>query len=83
MAVIKPFRGVRYGLGDLASVVSQPHDRVRYGLQAEYYDLSPYNIVRIIKGKELPSDLPDRPQGPNVYTRARRVLKKSPTHSHT
>ena len=70
MATIRPFRGVRYNpemIPDLSAVVSQPYDRVRHGLQEKYYDLSPYNIVRIIKGKEWPGD----GKGSNVYTRAR------------
>lgn len=71
MAKIAPFRGIRYNankVDDLSKVVSQPYDRVRYGLQDEYYDLHPYNIVRIIKGREQQGDQPD---GENVYTRAR------------
>ena len=71
MATIAPFRGIRYNankVDDLSEVVSQPYDRVRYGLQEEYYDLHPYNVVRIIKGRELEGDAPDRD---NVYTRAR------------
>jgi uncharacterized protein (DUF1015 family) len=69
MAKIAPFRGIRYNahkVGDLSKVVSQPYDRVRYGLQEQYYDLHPYNIVRITKGKEYESDGPDH----NVYSRA-------------
>ena len=73
MATIKPFRGMRYNLQivDPSKVISQPYDRVRYGLQQQYYDASPYNIVRIVKGRELSTDVPDRPEGPNAYTRAR------------
>jgi uncharacterized protein (DUF1015 family) len=70
MATIRPFRGVRYSpdkIGDLSAVISQPYDRVRHGLQEKYYDLSPYNIVRIIKGKEQDGD----DEGSNVYTRGR------------
>jgi uncharacterized protein (DUF1015 family) len=69
MANIAPFQGIRYNahkVGDLSKVVSQPYDRVRYGLQEQYYDLHAYNIVRITKGKEYESDGPDH----NVYTRA-------------
>ena len=69
MANIAPFEGIRYNahkVGDLSKVVSQPYDRVRYGLQERYYDQHPYNIVRIIKGREHPNDAPDD----NVYTRA-------------
>ncbi|HML25024.1 MAG TPA: DUF1015 domain-containing protein [Aggregatilinea sp.] len=71
MAVIKPFRGVRYNaarVGDLQSVVSQPYDRISDDLQDRYYALSPYNIVRIIQGKTEPGD---SSEGPNVYTRAK------------
>jgi uncharacterized protein (DUF1015 family) len=71
MATIRPFQGVRYNperIDDLSAVISQPYDRVRHGLQDKYYERSPYNVVRIIKGKEKPGD--DGAQ--NVYTRARR-----------
>jgi uncharacterized protein (DUF1015 family) len=54
MATINPFRGVRFNarkISDLSQVVSQPYDRVRYGLQEKYYDQNPYNIVRIIKDR--------------------------------
>jgi uncharacterized protein (DUF1015 family) len=75
MAVIRPFRGIRYNparVTDLSTVVTQPYDRIRYGLQEAYYDLSDYSIARIIKGKELPSD----GEGENVYTRARDYLNR-------
>ena len=74
MATIRAFRGVRYNparVSDLSAVVSQPYDRVRYGLQEQYYRQSPYNVVRILRGKPKPGDDAERPGGPNVYTRAR------------
>jgi len=73
MATIRPFRAVRYNIRkvDPSLVLSQPYDRIRYGLQERYYDRSPYNVVRIIKGRALPEDRADHLQGPNVYTRAR------------
>ncbi|MEE8391521.1 MAG: DUF1015 domain-containing protein, partial [Anaerolineae bacterium] len=70
MATIRPFKGVRYNpkkIDDLSTVISQPYDRVRHGLQDKYYDQSPYTIVRIIKGKEQAGDS----EMNNVYTRAR------------
>jgi uncharacterized protein (DUF1015 family) len=70
MVTIKPFKGVRYApekTPDLSVVVSQPHDRIRPELQEKYYNLSPYNIARIIKGKEQPGDGKTN----NIYTRAR------------
>jgi len=74
MAVVKPFRGVHYNpqrFTDMQMVVSQPYDKIDETFQQKYYDLSPYNIVRIILGKPEPGDRPADPQGPNVYTRAR------------
>ncbi|MBN1564388.1 MAG: DUF1015 domain-containing protein [Anaerolineae bacterium] len=71
MAVVKPFRGIRYNtrrIPALQTVISQPYDRIDDDLQQQYYDLSPYNIVRIIQGKTHDDD---QPTGPNVYTRAR------------
>jgi uncharacterized protein (DUF1015 family) len=75
MAIIKPFRGIRYNpdrIDNLSTVVSQPYDRVRYGLQDEYYALSDYNITRIIKGKTFESDDDTH----NVYSRARDYLDR-------
>jgi uncharacterized protein (DUF1015 family) len=75
MATIKPFQAIRYNqekIDDLDNVISQPYDRVRYGLQEKYYQLSPYNVTRIIKGKETESDS----DKDNVYTRAKEYLQK-------
>ena len=69
MAKIAPFREIRYNphkVGDLSKVVSQPYDRIGLDLQNKYYDLHPYNIVRLIRGEEFKDDAPDD----NVYTRA-------------
>jgi uncharacterized protein (DUF1015 family) len=74
MAVIKPFRGIRYNpdrIDDLSKVISQPYDRVRHGLQEKYYGQSDYTIVKIIKGKEFEGD----DEQNNVYTRARDALQ--------
>jgi uncharacterized protein (DUF1015 family) len=74
MAVIKPFKGLRYNperVDDLSLVISQPYDRVRHGLQDQYYAQSDYTIVKIIKGKEFKADDDEH----NVYTRARDYLR--------
>ena len=76
MATVKPFKGTRYNVSQPSLVVSQPYDRVRYGLQQQYYDLSPHNVVRIIRGKEMPGDEPESEDGPNVYTRARETYQR-------
>ncbi len=70
MAKIAPFRGTRYNthkVGDLSKVVTQPYDRIGPELQASYYNLHPYNMVRLIQGQKLAEDGPDH----NVYTRSR------------
>ena len=75
MANLKPFKGIRYNpekIDDIATVNSQPYDRVRHGLQEKYYALSDYNVTRMIKGKEFESDNAEE----NVYTRAKAFLSK-------
>jgi len=75
MATIKPFRAIRYDqtkIDSIDHVISQPYDRVRYGLQDQYYELSPYNVTRIIKGKETENDSETN----NVYTRANDFLNQ-------
>lgn len=74
MAVVKPFRAVRFNrhhVADLQTVVSQPYDKIDDALRERYLALSPHNMVRIILNPPQPGDDPASPQGPNVYTRAR------------
>ncbi|RCW52705.1 DUF1015 domain-containing protein [Halanaerobium sp. ST460_2HS_T2] len=55
MAKVFPFHGYRYNqkqVGELEKVVTQPYDKIDQQLQEEYYEQSPYNIVRLILGKE-------------------------------
>ena len=69
MANISPFRGLRYNpatLCDLSMVVTAPYDRIDESEQSAYYDLSPYNFVRIIRGRHTDHD----DAGNNIYTRA-------------
>ncbi len=67
MAKIYPFSALRYDSARVnpADVVTQPYDKITPAMQERYYNLSPYNLVRIILGKREP----DSPQD-NVYTRA-------------
>ncbi len=61
MAVIKPFRGVRYNpacFERLDDVISQPYDRIGPELAARYRQLSPYNITGIILGHNEDTGLP-------------------------
>jgi len=69
MAEILPFRALHYDprkIADLGAVVTQPYDKISPEMQARYYALSPYNLVRIIRGRTLPEDRPED----NVYVRA-------------
>jgi uncharacterized protein (DUF1015 family) len=75
MAHIVPFRGYRYDpgkVGRISDVVTPPYDRVYPEIQAACYERSPYNIVRIIKGKTDPDDS----DAENVYTRAAGFLHR-------
>jgi uncharacterized protein (DUF1015 family) len=59
MAIIVPFRGVRYNpavVPALDAVVTQPYDKISPAMQKAYYDESPYNFVRIILGMDDPND---------------------------
>ncbi len=50
MALVVPFRGFRYNkkvVGDLGRVVTQPYDKTTPSMQDEYYQRSPYNVVRV------------------------------------
>jgi len=68
MADVAPFRALRYDPErvSLTKVVTQPYDKISVQMQDQYYDASPYNLVRIILGKRQaePSNNDD------VYTRA-------------
>ncbi|PYV22643.1 MAG: DUF1015 domain-containing protein, partial [Acidobacteria bacterium] len=71
MAEILPFRALHYhpqAIPALGSVVTQPYDKISPDMQARYYSLSPYNLVRIIRGRRFPEDSPQD----NVYVRAAR-----------
>ncbi len=68
MAKIFPFRGYRYSpeAGPADRLLTQPYDKISPEMQANYYQASPHNFVRLIKGQEKPGD----DAAHNVYTRA-------------
>ena len=74
MARIYPFRAWRYNPSTvrLDDVVTQPYDKISPAMQQAYYQLSPFNLVRIILG--LP-ELFDAERGESVYTRAARDFR--------
>ncbi len=72
MAEIAPFKALRYDTHQLRleDVVTQPYDKITPEMQARYYELSPHNLVRIIRGREGETDSDTF----NVYTRAQEYL---------
>lgn len=69
MADIRPFHALYYNpekVPNLASVITQPYDKISPAMQSAYYAANPYNLVRVIRGKENAADAP----ADNVYTRA-------------
>ena len=73
MARIYPFRALRYDTSrvNMEDVVTQPYDKITPAMQERYYEVSPYNLVRVILGKQFPTDTEED----NVYTRAAETLK--------
>jgi uncharacterized protein (DUF1015 family) len=72
MAEIRPFKGLRYNSQKikLEEVITEPYDRIPPALQEDYYRRSPYNVVRIILGKD---DDPDHAEK-DKYKRAKVYL---------
>lgn len=74
MANIKPFRGILYSqsrVGSLKNLLTPPYDVISEKMQSHFYDLSPYNVIRLILGKETKKD--NRIN--NKYTRAQHFLE--------
>jgi uncharacterized protein (DUF1015 family) len=73
MARLYPFRALRYDPTrvNMTDVVTQPYDKISPAMQERYYEISPYNLIRVILGKHKPTDT----DAENVYTRAAATLK--------
>src|ERR1700734_1050736 len=58
MARLYPFRALRYDPArvHMEAVVTQPYDKITPAMQQRYYESSPYNLVRVILGKQEPGD---------------------------
>ncbi len=68
MVWLKPFRGILYSpqvVGDLQKVVSPPYDLITPELQAQLYQRSPYNAVRL-----------ELSQGPQRYAASARTFRQ-------
>ncbi len=75
MADILPFKGTLYDASPElppSSVLAPPYDVIDSSLQEHLYDLSPYNIVRLILGRTGKDDSPSD----NRYTRAADLFER-------
>ncbi len=72
MAEVLPFKGFLYNknIVRIEEVVAPPYDVITPQEQERLYKKNPYNVVRLILGKEYPRDT----QRNNKYTRAREYL---------
>ena len=74
MSEIKPFRGVVYDRdsidGNFADVLAPPYDVISEEKRDELYDKNPYNVVKLILGKDLSGDN----GADNKYIRAKHLL---------
>lgn len=74
MSDIIPFKGTRYNsekIKNLSEVVAPPYDVISKEEQEHFYNSQPYNIIRLLLGKDLPGDN----EKENKYTRAAHFLK--------
>jgi uncharacterized protein (DUF1015 family) len=71
---LRPFRGIVYHPAhgdDLFALLSPPYDVISPQERDIYYQRHPYNVVRLIYGRDEPGDTPDD----NRYTRAAQYLQ--------
>ena len=75
MAVIKPFRAVRYNpefIVDYRGVVTPPYDLIDPCHRQKYHEASPYNSIRLILGLDRNGDH----HGENRFIRAARCWRR-------
>jgi uncharacterized protein (DUF1015 family) len=74
MATLTPFKALRYNpakVRDLGVAVAPPYDIISPKEQEFYYDLNPYNVIRLDFGKSMGSD----DAKTNKYSRAAKQLQ--------
>lgn len=74
LAEIKPFSALIYNqdIIDTQDIVTPAYDLISDAEQSRYYQLSPYNVIRLILGKSRPDDNDSH----NKYSRAADYLKE-------
>ena len=85
MAVIIPFRGVRYNTqkaGEMTALITPPYDVINEEEQKLFYEKSPYNVIRLEYGESRNNDSSED----NRYTRAAGFLAvaagRNSAHEH-
>lgn len=74
MVQIVPFSGLLYNqekTGSLSKVTAPPYDVIDSELQEELHQRSPYNVIRLILGKQFPDD----DENNNRYTRSAEIFR--------
>jgi uncharacterized protein (DUF1015 family) len=74
MAKIEPFQGIHYNsaiVEDVSKVICPPYDIIEADEQETFYQRNPYNIIRLILGKDFTGDTAQE----NKYTRAAGYLE--------
>lgn len=75
MAIITPFRGLRYNqeaIGDLGLVVAPPYDVIDGAGRDSYYNRHPFNVIRLIMNRSKKSDADENAP----YERASQFLRR-------
>jgi uncharacterized protein (DUF1015 family) len=75
MAKIKPFKMVHYNSqasGELGTLITPPYDVISPQEQEAFYQANPFNIIRLVLGKQYPDDTDNN----NRYTRAAAALEQ-------
>ena len=75
MSVVAAFKGVTYNVDKIINferIVTPPYDVIPEAEQEEYYEIDPYNIIRLILGKKKIGDS----DWDNRYTRAADLFKR-------
>ncbi|MEE9315566.1 MAG: DUF1015 domain-containing protein [bacterium] len=75
MANILPFRGIFYNrekIKELPRVLAPPYDIISSEAQERYYEMSPYNVIRLILEKKFPGDNETN----NRYTRSAQFFQE-------
>ena len=75
MAIIAPFKGVSYNFKlfeDIPELLAPPYDVISEEEQEEYYQINPYNVIRLTLGKRKTGDS----DWDNRYTRSAELWER-------